>query len=289
MALLELLQTSPAWLTVSAGLLGLIIGSFLNVVALRLPARMFYQWRRECREMLELPPGDEPAPDGLVLPRSRCPHCRAAIRARDNTPVLGWLLLRGRCRDCGAGISPRYPIVEAVTGLLSAWVAWHFGFTPEALFALGLTWALIALTVIDLDHMILPDNITLPLIWAGLLLSLGGWFVDPVSAIIGAAAGYLALWSVFHLFRLLTGKEGMGYGDFKLLAVFGAWLGWQALPGVILFSSLVGAVVGITLIVSGRQERTAPIPFGPYLAAAGWIMLMWGDQINATYLHFVGV
>ncbi len=289
MALLELLQTSPAWLTVSAGLLGLIIGSFLNVVALRLPARMFYQWRRECREMLELPPGDEPAPDGLVLPRSRCPHCRAAIRARDNTPVLGWLLLRGRCRDCGAGISPRYPIVEAVTGLLSAGVAWHFGFSPEALFALGLTWALIALTVIDLDHMILPDNITLPLVWAGLLLSLGGWFSDPVSAIIGAAAGYLSLWGVFHLFRLLTGKEGMGYGDFKLLAVFGAWLGWQALPGVILFSSLVGAVVGITLIVTGRQERTVPIPFGPYLAAAGWIMLMWGDQINATYLRFVGV
>ena len=289
MALLELLQTSPAWLTVSAGLLGLIIGSFLNVVALRLPARMFYQWRRECREMLELPPGDEPAPDGLVLPRSRCPHCRAAIRARDNTPVLGWLLLRGRCRDCGAGISPRYPIIEAVTGLLSAWVAWHFGFSPEALFALGLTWALIALTVIDLDHMILPDNITLPLVWAGLLLSLGGWFTDPVSAIIGAAAGYLALWSVFHLFRLLTGKEGMGYGDFKLLAVFGAWLGWQALPGVILFSSLVGAVVGITLIVTGRQERTVPIPFGPYLAAAGWIMLMWGSDINQAYLGFVGI
>lgn len=289
MTLLELLQTSPGWLVTTVLLLGLLVGSFLNVVTLRLPARLQHQWRTESREILELDGEHEAPPPGLVTPRSRCPQCGVAIRALDNVPLLSWLLLRGRCRDCGAGISLRYPVVEAVTGLLSAWLAWHLGAGWELVFGLLLTWSLIALTVIDLDHFLLPDNITLPLLWAGLLLSLGGWFTDPVSAIIGATAGYLSLWSIFHLFRLLTGKEGMGYGDFKLLAALGAWLGWQALPGIVLLSSLVGAVVGIALIVATRQDRSVPIPFGPYLASAGWIMFMWGDQINLAYLRWVGM
>ncbi len=289
MTLLELLQTSPGWLVTTVLLLGLLVGSFLNVVTLRLPARLQHQWRTECREILGLDGAQEAAPPGLVTPRSRCPQCGAAIRALDNIPLLSWLLLRGQCRDCGTGISLRYPIVEAITGLLSAWLAWHLGAGWELVFGLLLTWSLIALTVIDLDHFLLPDNITLPLLWAGLLLSLGGWFTDPVSAIIGAAAGYLVLWSTFHLFRLLTGKEGMGYGDFKLLAALGAWLGWQALPGIVLLSSLVGAVVGIALIVTARQDRSVPIPFGPYLATAGWIMFMWGEQINQAYLRWAGI
>jgi leader peptidase (prepilin peptidase)/N-methyltransferase len=232
----------------------------------------------------------------LFVPRSRCPHCNALIRAHQNIPVVSWLFLGGRCANCRTPISIRYPVVEFVTALLSAAVALRFGFHWQTVAALVLTWALVALTVIDLDHTILPDIITLPLVWLGLLLSLA-WHaglappmpVDPVSAIVGAVAGYLTLWSVYWAFKLLTGKEGMGYGDFKLFAAFGAWMGWQMLPLILLFSAFTGAVVGIALILVRGRDRNVPIPFGPYLAAAGWIALLWGPQIVGGYLAFSGL
>ncbi|MCJ7451815.1 MAG: A24 family peptidase [Steroidobacteraceae bacterium] len=235
-------------------------------------------------------------PYNLVVPRSACPHCGARIQAHQNIPVLSWLLLGGKCANCKAPISARYPIVELVTALLSAAVVWRYGWEWQSIAALVFTWALVALTVIDLDHQILPDVITLPLMWLGLLLSVV-WQpgpalaipVDPWSAIIGAAAGYMSLWLVYWAFKLLTGKEGMGYGDFKLFAAFGAWMGWQMLPLIILLSAFTGAVVGIALIVVRGRDRSAPIPFGPYLAAAGWIALMWGPQIVGGYLHFSGL
>jgi len=290
MSLVELLSSMPAlWLTV-VGLLSLLIGSFLNVVILRLPVMMEREWRAQAAalEGREEEPGE---PFNLVVPRSRCPKCGAAVRAWQNIPLLSYVLLRGRCAGCSAPIGLRYPAVEAFTALASMLVAWRFGVTPEAVAALVLTWTLIALSVIDIDHQLLPDSLTLPLLWLGLLLSLwhetaGGTvlFQTPREAIIGAAAGYLALWSVYHLFRLVTGKEGMGYGDFKLLAVLGAWLGWQMLPLIILLSAAVGAVVGIALMIVTRRGRDVPIPFGPYLAAAGWIALLYGREIIDAYL-----
>ena len=292
MAWVDLLGQSPALVQACAAILGLLVGSFLNVVALRLPAMMERAWRRECVEVLATPGAPEPAaeePLSLLHPPSRCPKCGHAIRAWENIPVLSWLLLRGRCSACAQPISIRYPIVEALTGLLSWVVAWQFGWGWQLAAALPLTWALVALTVIDLDHQLLPDQITLPFLWLGLVLNAFGVFSDPVSAILGAAAGYLSLWAVYQVFKRLTGKEGMGYGDFKLLALFGAWLGWQMLPQIVLISALVGSVVGITLITLRRHERSVPIPFGPYLAAAGWIALLWGEQINATYLQFAGI
>jgi leader peptidase (prepilin peptidase)/N-methyltransferase len=247
------------------------------------------EWRQQCAALLADPaaapaPQADAAPFNLIRPRSACPSCKTPIKARHNLPVLGWLWLRGRCAACQAAIPARYPVVEAGTGLLSGFVVWTFGLSPEAIAALLLTWSLIALAVIDLDHHLLPDAITLPLLWAGLLVNLGGLFTDLASAVLGAVAGYLSLWAVYHLFRLVTGKEGMGHGDFKMLAMFGAWLGWQLLPLVILLSSLVGAAVGIALIVSGRHARGVPIPFGPFLALAGWIALLWGDALVAGYL-----
>ncbi|MDH4048975.1 MAG: A24 family peptidase, partial [Gammaproteobacteria bacterium] len=231
----------------------------------------------------------------LVTPRSRCPACGTMITALQNIPVLSYLLLGGKCAHCKAHISVRYPIIEALTALLTAFVAWFFGFGWEAVAAIALTWSLIAMTVIDLDKMIIPDSISLPLLWAGLALSLfhpvegaERLFIDPKSSIVGALAGYLSLWSIYHLFRLLTGKEGMGYGDFKLLAALGAWLGWQMLPLIIMLSAVVGAVVGVSMIVLVRHDRNIPIPFGPYLAAAGWIALLYGPQIIAAYLDFMG-
>ena len=277
----------------AALLLGLVVGSFLNVVILRLPRRMQAELAEACADLN----GEavEPLPsrwfglDYLITPASTCPHCGHAIRAWENIPVISYLLLRGRCSQCRTPIGLRYPVVEAVTGLLSLVVVWHFGPSLAAAAALLLTWGLVALTVIDLDEQLLPDQLTLPLVWIGLLVNIDGVFTDLGSAVIGAAAGYLSLWTVFQVFRLLTGREGMGYGDFKLLAVFGAFLGWQLLPQVVLLSSLIGAVVGISLIVAVGRDRQVPIPFGPYLALAGFVALLWGEEINRSYLQLAGI
>lgn len=266
-----------------AAFLGLCVGSFLNVVIHRLPLMMERDWRLQCAEMEgETIPAEEVF--DLARPGSRCPGCGHRISPLENIPVLSYLALRGRCSSCGVAISPRYPLIEAFTGLASAYLAWHYGWSWQAAGALVLIWSLIALTFIDFDTQLLPDAITLPLLWAGLLCNLFSFFTDLQSAVIGAMAGYLSLWIVYWLFKLLTGKEGMGYGDFKLLAALGAWLGWQMLPAVILLSSLVGAAVGITLIVAARHGRNVPIPFGPYLATAGAIALLWGKDLTQGYL-----
>ncbi len=268
-----------------AGLLGLCVGSFLNVVIHRLPKMMERDWQAQCAELRgEAPPNEEPL--SLSRPRSRCPNCGHQISALENIPLISYLLiLRGKCSGCGVCISPRYPIIETLTGLASAYAVWHFGPIIQAVGALLLLWALIALSAIDIDTQLLPDSITLPLVWLGLSFNLAAAaYCDLPSAVIGAMAGYLSLWSVFWLFKLATGKEGMGYGDFKLLAALGAWLGWQMLPAIILLSSVVGAVVGITLIFAARHGRNVPIPFGPYLAAAGVIALFWGQTITHAYL-----
>ena len=268
------------------GILGHLVGSFLNVVIHRLPKMMERDWHSQCAELR----GEEvPASEHLSLakPRSRCPNCGHAITALENIPVLSWLFLRGRCSDCHTPISVRYPIVEALTGALTAFTAVHFGFGWTAAGAIVLVWCLIALTFIDFDTQLLPDSITLPLLWAGLLINLSGTFTDLPSSVLGAVIGYLSLWSVYWGFKLTTGKEGMGYGDFKLLAALGAWLGWQMLPLVILLSSLVGAVVGIALIVLAKQGRNVPIPFGPYLAAAGLLALFWGKELTQSYLRLM--
>ncbi|MCU7879854.1 MAG: A24 family peptidase [Candidatus Thiodiazotropha sp. (ex Lucinoma aequizonata)] len=289
MFLIDFLQQNNWALQLFSALIGLSVGSFLNVVIHRLPRMMENQWRSDCAELNGVDETKEPQPYNLSQPVSHCPKCKHKIRAFENIPIISWLLLKRRCSECNTPISLRYPIIEAVTGILSLVVALQFGVTWTTLAALVLTWALIALSMIDFDVQLLPDNMTLPLLWLGLLLSLMTIFTDPRSAIIGAAAGYLSLWSVYQLFKRLTGKEGMGYGDFKLLAMLGAWLGWQYLPQIIMFSALVGAVVGILLIVLRGRDRNIPIPFGPYLAAAGWISLMWGEQINQAYLRWSGL
>jgi leader peptidase (prepilin peptidase)/N-methyltransferase len=276
----------PATLVAVCVAFGLMIGSFLNVVIHRLPIMMERDWRSQCAELAGAPaPTFEPL--SLVSPRSRCPACGRPVAALENIPLLSYLLLKGRCTGCSKPIGLRYPLVEAVTGLLFGYAAWRFGPTLTTAGAMLFAAAMIALTCIDFDTQLLPDDITLPLLWAGLLLNVGGTFTPLASAVIGAAAGYLALWSVYWLFKLATGKEGMGYGDFKLLAAIGAWLGWQLLPLVILLSSLVGAVVGIALIVLARHGRNVPIPFGPYLAAAGLIALFWGKALNQAYLGLI--
>jgi leader peptidase (prepilin peptidase) / N-methyltransferase len=295
------LSSSPAWLAGSVFVLSLLVGSFLNVVIHRLPVMLEREGQAQAREVLgsnAAPAGAAAAPEpyNLVVPRSRCPKCGAAIRPQHNVPVLGWLLLGGKCADCRARIPVRYPVVELTTAVLSAAVALRFGWHWQMPAALAFTWALVALTVIDLDHTVLPDVITLPLMWLGLLLSLA-WHPglespvpsDPGSAILGAIAGYLSLWLVYWAFKLATGKEGMGYGDFKLFGALGAWLGWQMLPLVLLLSAFTGAAVGIALIVLRGRDRSVPIPFGPYLAAAGWIALMWGPQIVGGYLAYSGL
>jgi leader peptidase (prepilin peptidase)/N-methyltransferase len=292
MAFVELLITSVPFLLIATGLLGLAVGSFLNVVIHRLPLMMEREWRAHCAELAETAPDDQGADEAafnLATPRSRCPHCGHAITALENIPVVSYLWLRGRCKGCGAPISARYPLVELATALLSVVTVWHFGFSWQALGGLVLTWALVALTMIDFDHQLLPDSITLPLLWLGLGLSLFGIYADSRAAIIGALAGYLSLWSVYWLFKKLTGKEGMGFGDFKLLAMLGAWLGWQLLPAIILLSSAVGAVVGISLILFRGRDKNIPIPFGPYLAAAGWLALLWGHDLTDAYLRFSGI
>ncbi len=284
-----MLPESLGGLAAMAGLLGLCVGSFLNVVIHRLPKMMEQEWHAQCAELRGEMASTVAEPLSLAKPRSRCPACGHQITAIENIPLISYLfILRGKCSGCHTRISPRYPIIEAVTGLLSAYVAWHFGPTLQAAGGLVLVWALIALAAIDLDTQLLPDSITLPLLWLGLALNLWGAYVDLPSAVVGAMLGYLALWGVFWLFKLATGKEGMGYGDFKLLAALGAWLGWQMLPAIILLSSVVGAVVGITLIVATRHGRNVPIPFGPYLAAAGGITLFWGESITRSYLGLLG-
>ena len=268
---------------IAAVIVGLCIGSFLNVVIHRLPKMMEQEWHEQCAELhgnqLESAP-----PLNLSQPRSRCPVCGHQISALENIPLISYLFLRGRCAGCGVAISLRYPLIELTSGLLSAFAVSHFGFAWPALGALILLWSLIALSAIDFDTQLLPDSITLPLLWAGLAFNLNGTMTDLPSAVVGAMLGYLALWSVFWAFKLATGKEGMGYGDFKLLAALGAWLGWQMLPVIILLSSVVGAIVGITLIIFARHGRNNPIPFGPYLAAAGIITLFWGQELTKTYL-----
>ncbi|MDJ0653133.1 MAG: A24 family peptidase [Xanthomonadales bacterium] len=266
-----------------------MIGSFLNVVILRLPRLMEHEWRQQAAEFSgqgQLPL--DPPPD-LVFSRSCCPQCGHQITAFENIPLFSYLWLGGKCSGCGRRISFQYPLVEFVTAVLSAIVAYHFGFTLAAAGALVMTWSLVALSVIDIREQLLPDAITLPLLWIGLLLNVGAVYTELSSAVIGAALGYLSLWLVYHGFKLLTGKEGMGYGDFKLLAAFGAWLGWQSLPLIILLSSLVGGVVGVGMILLGGKDRNIPIPFGPYIAAAGWISMIWGEQIIGTYLRVSGL
>jgi leader peptidase (prepilin peptidase)/N-methyltransferase len=301
--LVALYSDSVALFSASVFVLGLVIGSFLNVVIYRLPIILEREWRSQARELLFPPEGAANDTEGvpperfsLSTPRSACPSCKAPIRTWQNIPVISWLALGGRCAVCKARISVRYPLVEFTTACLSAWVAWHFGFGAAAACALLVTWSLIALTVIDFDHQLLPDNITLPLLWAGLLAAavIGPIAGSPLpvstwDAILGAVAGYVSLWLVFHAFRLITGKEGMGYGDFKLFAALGAWLGWKLLPLVILLSAATGAVSGISMILLRGRDRAAPMPFGPYLAAAGWLAMMYGDSLVTGYLRVSGL
>ena len=284
--LFQLFKSEPLVFAIACGILGLVVGSFLNVVIHRLPKMMEREWHKQCAELSGKVSEDSPKYN-LLVPRSACPLCGHAITAAENIPLVSYLFLRGKCAGCGTTISPRYPIVEATSGLLSAYAAWHFGFGLAGLTAIVFIWALIALTFIDFDAQLLPDDITLPLLWLGLLLNLDGTFTSLPNAVIGAIAGYLSLWSVYWAFKLTTGKEGMGYGDFKLLAAIGAWLGWTLLPLVILLSSLVGALVGITLIIFTRHGRNIPIPFGPYLAGGGLIALFWGQTLTQSYLQLL--
>ena len=275
--------SNPTFFPCFCGILGLLVGSFLNVVIYRLPKMMERDWLMQCAELRgeAIPMGEHLS---LITPRSRCPHCAHAITALENIPVFSWLFLRGKCSGCQAAISIRYPLIEILSGILSALAALHFGYGAAGAGAILLIWALLALTFIDFDTQLLPDSITLPLLWLGLLFNLFGAFTDLQSAVIGAMAGYLALWLVYWAFKLATGKEGMGYGDFKLLAALGAWLGWQILPLTILLSSLSGALIGISLILFAKRGRDIPIPFGPYLASGGLIALFWGKDLTQAYL-----
>jgi leader peptidase (prepilin peptidase)/N-methyltransferase len=288
---LQYLATSPALATASAFCFGLLTGSFLNVVILRLPVRLQWQWERDSRELLEIesPAAAEKAPPGIVVEGSHCPRCGHGLAPWENIPLLSFLLLRGKCRACRAPISWQYPLVELLTGVLFALVVSRFGFTWQALAALVYTGFLVAMSGIDLRTTLLPDSLTLPLLWLGLLLSTVPVFAAPEPAIFGAAAGYLMLWSVYWAFKLLTGKEGMGYGDFKLLAAIGAWCGVSAVLPVLLMSSVVGAVLGSIWLMLRGGDRAMPIPYGPYLAVAGWIQLYWGGDLLQTYLRFVGL
>ena len=307
MTLFSLLQSSPALLLSVCFVLGLFVGSFLNVVVYRLPLMMQTTWRRECKEFLQQDSQEStqekatesagensgtdqtPQPFNLMVPRSACPSCNSMITAWQNIPVISWLILRGKCGNCKHPISIEYPLVELLTAILSLAVAYKFGASIQLIFALLFTWSLVSLALIDFHTTLLPDSITLPLLWLGLLISLVPVFVSAPDAIVGAAAGYMILWIVFQTFKLITGKEGMGFGDFKLLAALGAWLGWAKLPLIILLSSLTGAIIGIMMMVLFKHQRSQAIPFGPYLAIAGWIALMWGEQIVAMYTGQMGL
>lgn len=293
-----LLESAPLFFS---ALLGLLVGSFLNVVILRLPRQLKHEWTEQCQIWLngdseeikedeeQKQPNDKSSPPGIVKEGSHCPKCHAAIKPWHNIPVISYLLLGGKCANCKTRISLRYPLIELLTAGLSALIIHHFGISAQGGFALLLTWVLIALAVIDFDHKLLPDNLVLPFLWLGLILSVipfnnNPLFVNPHDSIIGAAAGYMSFWVVFQLFKLLTGKEGMGYGDFKLLALFGAWLGWQMLPQIIFISTMVGSIFGLTLMALKYIKRENHIPFGPYIIGAGFIALLWGDEINTLYL-----
>ena len=295
--MLELFASSPGLFIAMAFLFSLLIGSFLNVVIYRLPIMMQREWHEEARKIVDEPVEDLPEGEfNLSVPRSRCPSCGQQITALQNIPVVSWLILRGKCANCSSPISARYPAIELLTAILTAVTAWRFGFGYEAAAAILLTWVLIAISFVDLDHQLIPDSMSVPLIWIGLFLSLFHplanaeiLFVEPKTAIIGAVAGYLILWSVNAVFRLVRGMDGMGYGDFKLLAALGAWLGWLSLPLIIFMSAVVGAIVGLGMIVFLKHDKRIPIPYGPYLAAAGWITMLWGSEISTAYHHFSSV
>lgn len=293
MEIINFFSTHPAVFAGFCIILGLLVGSFLNVVIYRLPVMMEKDWTQQCEVLLagDNAPAQEPAKEGkfnLAYPPSRCPKCNTQIKAWQNIPVISWLMLKGKCAGCDAPISARYPIVEVVTGLLTGFIAYQYGFGWPAAGLILLTWCLISLTMIDYDTQLLPDQITLPLVWLGLIANYFGLYTSLENALWGAIAGYMSLWSVYWAFKLITGKEGMGFGDFKLLAALGAWMGWQAIPLIILLSSAVGAVIGITMIMAFGRDKNIQIPFGPYLAIAGWIAFLWGDQITQSYLQMVG-
>jgi leader peptidase (prepilin peptidase)/N-methyltransferase len=288
MNLLNSLASQPLMYLSIALLLGLIVGSFLNVLVHRLPIMLERQWQAEAREVLELPNEAQAPRFDLLLPPSQCPHCAHRIRPWENIPVISYLALRGRCSGCQARISPRYPLVELACGALTLFVAWRFGVTGTALALLLLSWGLLAMSMIDIEHQLLPDALVLPLLWLGLIVNAFEMFVPLEDALWGTVAGYLSLWSVFWVFKIITGKEGMGYGDFKLLAMLGAWGGWQILPLTLLLSSLLGALIGLIMLRLQRKQASTPIPFGPYLAIAGWIALLWGGQITTSYLKYSG-
>jgi leader peptidase (prepilin peptidase)/N-methyltransferase len=291
MSLAYLLQYSPAAFISFCSFFGLIVGSFLNVVIVRLPKMLEREWVQQCAELSAkmpepLPPSELLPPYNLVTPRSACVQCGHKIAAMENIPLISYALLRGRCSNCKTSISLRYPAVELLTAVVSGYVAWHFGYGFAAFAALPFTWAMIVLAFIDIDMQLLPDDITMPLLWSGLLLNLADTFTDIRSAVLGVVAGYIALWSMYWIFKLVTKREGMGYGDFKLLAAIGAWLGWQMLPLVILVSSMAGSIVGAGLIAIAKRKRYEPIPFGPYLAGSGFAALLWGKQLNQAYWNF---
>ena len=294
-SIIEVMQSQLWFYLTTVGLVSLCVGSFLNVVIYRLPLMMQREWQSECRLLLDdelntnqAKPKNTSEPFNLVKPNSTCPICKTAIKPWQNIPIISWLILKGKCASCSNPISIRYPAIEAITALISLVVAYTFGATEQALLYIVITWALVALTFIDIDHMLLPDQLTLPLVWLALIAAVAGITITPSDAIMGAAFGYLSLWSVFWLFKLLTGKEGMGYGDFKLLALFGALLGWQSLLTIILLSSVVGAIIGIALLSIQGKDKATPIPFGPYLAIAGWITLLWGNQLQSAYFNLIG-
>ncbi|QGW75971.1 prepilin peptidase [Pseudomonas alkylphenolica] len=289
MDLMDTLASQPLLYLSFALLLGLVVGSFLNVLVHRLPIMLQRQWQAEAREVLELPSEPEAERYDLFLPASQCPHCGHRIRAWENIPVLSYLLLRGRCSSCRSAISARYPLVELGCAALTVFVAWYLGATTAALALMLFSWGLLAMSLIDIEHRLLPDALVLPLLWLGLIVNAFELFVPLSDALWGAVAGYLSLWSVFWLFKIITGKEGMGYGDFKLLALIGAWGGWQILPLTLLLSSVLGAVIGLIMLRAKGQQTSTPIPFGPYLAIAGWIALLWGGQITTSYLNLSGM
>jgi len=286
MSFITLLQNNSVFFISLCTTIGLVAGSFLNVIIFRLPKMMEREWDQQCSELR----GEttKPLPTlNLVKPCSECPHCKHKITALESIPIISYLALRGRCSQCNTSITLRYPIMEALTGIMSGFIAWHFGYGFITVAALIFVWSMIALAFIDLDTQLLPDAVTLPLLWIGLLINLGNGFTDISSAVIGAASGYIFLWLIYWCFKISTGKEGMGYGDFKLLAVIGAWFGWKMLPLVILLSSLAGAVIGIGLIIVAKNKRDTPFPFGPYLVGGGLVALFWGDQLNRTYLDLL--